>query len=450
MSPSAHRRIVGSVKLRILAASLVALSASAQTGLSLRDAVRMALTSHPSMEAGTARIQAAESRIGQARSGRLPRVQYMESFQSGNNPVYVFGSLLTQRQFTAANFALSSLNAPDPLNNFQSTLTAEHLVYDFGGLKNSIKAAELGKAMSEQEKKAAELALIAGVARAYHGVTLTGESLKVAREALTSAEADQKRAETVRNAGMATDADVLSANVQVAAMREQVIRAEADLKVARAALNEAMGQPLDTQFELTTALTVAPPPTAQTTLDRPEISALRLARQAADAQAAGARAGYRPQIFLRGVLEADRQQFVTKGGGNWMFAAGLKWTLFDGYRTRQAIAEAGAMAAVATAGEKQMTSAAKLEIRKAQAALEAGSERVKVSQAAVAQAEESLRIVRNRYSSGLATVTELLRTQTALAETRMRRLGAIYDERMAAVAMEQAQGILNGDSNVLQ
>ena len=450
MSPKGCGRIVAHVRLRILAASLIALSATAQTGLSLRDAVKTALTGHPAVEAGSARIQAAQSRIGQARSGRLPRVQYMETFQSGNNPVYVFGSLLTQRQFTSANFALNSLNRPNPLNNFQSQVTAEQLVYDFGGLKNGIKAAELGKAMSEQEKKGTELALIAGVARAYHGVTLAREALVVAREALQSAEADVKRAETVRAAGMATDADVLSINVHAAAMKEQVIRCQADVKVAQAALNDAMGLPLETEHELTTPLTPALAGSPQTTLDRPEIAGIRLARQAADTQAAGARAGYRPQIFVRGAFEADRQQFVTKGGSNWMIAAGLKWTLFDGYRTRQAIEEAKSMAAAAVAGERQMTSAARLEVRKAQAALEAGTERITVSEAAVAQAEESLRIVRNRYSGGLATVTDLLRTQTALAESRMRRLAAIYDQRMAAVAMEQAQGILNGDSNVLQ
>ena len=412
--------------------------------------MRLALSAHPAMEAGTARIQAAASRIGQARSARLPRVQYMETFQSGNNPVYVFGSLLTQRQFTAANFALNSLNQPDPLNNFQSMVSAEQLVYDFGGVKSAVRTAELGKAISEQEKKAAELALIAGVARAYHGVSLSREALKVAREALQSAEADLKRAETVRAAGMATDADVLSIQVHVAAMKEQVIRRDADLKVALASLNDALGAPLDTEHTLSTPLTPAPLAPAQETVDRPEIAGMRLARQAAEAQAAGARSLYRPQIFVRGAFEADRQQFVTKGGSNWMFAAGLKWTLFDGYRTRQAVAEARSMAAAAAAGERQMTSSARLEVRKARAALDAGTERIAVSEAAILQAEESLRIVRNRYSGGLATVTDLLRTQTALAESRMRRLAAVYDQRMAAVALEQAEGILNGDSNVLQ
>lgn len=450
MSRNAWRRIWKYVRTRILTLSLLALGAAAQEPLTLQDAVRQALKQHPSLDAAAARIEAAGARVGQARSGRLPRVQYMESYQRGNNPVYVFGALLTQRQFTAANFDIARLNRPDALNNFQSTVSAEQLVYDFGGVKNSIRAAELGRKMTETEKKASELALIAGVAKAYHGVTLARQGLEVAREALKTAEADRKRAETIRDAGMATEADVLSIGVQVAAMKEAVIRREADVKVAAAALNEALGLPLETPHQLTTALTPVAGATGESAAARPELEHLRLARQAAEAQAEGARAGYLPRIGLRGAIEADRQQFVNKGGANWMFAASLQWNLFDGQRTKETVAEAKAMAAVAQASEKQYMNALKLEVTKARADFDAATERIKVTEASVAQAEESLRILRNRYSNGLATVTDLLRAQTGVLDAKTRRLAAVYDQRIAALEVERSAGILNGDSNVLQ
>ncbi len=112
----------------------------------------------------------------------------------------MFGALLTQRQFTAANFDLRSLNRPDALNNFQTQLTAEQLVYDFGGRKNGVISAEIGKKMTEEDRRRAELQLIANVARTYHGVTLSRQALQVAEEAVKSAEADLKRAESVQAA----------------------------------------------------------------------------------------------------------------------------------------------------------------------------------------------------------------------------------------------------------
>ena len=440
---------MANVRKPIFPLVLLAWAASGQTPLTLKDAVKQALARHPSLEAAGARIQAAASRVGQARSGYLPRVQYMENLMRGDNPVYVFGSLLTQRQFTAANFDIGRLNRPDALNNFQTMITADQLIYDFGGVKYGVKAAELGRKITEAEKRAAELDLVAHVARAYHGVTLATRALEVARDALKTAEADLKRAQTVRDAGLATEADVLAVQVHVAAMKEQVVRREADLKVARAALNEALGLPLDTPHELITPLMPAPPVEVSSPGLRPEIERIRLARQAADAQARSARAGYLPQIAFRATIEADRQEFFNKGGGNWLVMGSVRWNLFDGNRTRETVAEARAMASAAAAAEKQFDNALRLELTKALAGFDAATERIAVTEAGVAQAEESLRIIRNRYSNGLATVTDLLRAQTALLDARTRRLAAVHDQRLAAVEVERSAGRLNGDSNVL-
>ena len=65
-------------------------------------------------------------------------------------------------------------------------------------------------------------------------------------------------------------------------------------------------------------------------------------------------------------------------------------------------------------------------------------------------AEESLRITRNRYDAGLTTITELLRNETAYLETKTRHLEAVYQQRVAATALELASGTLSGDSDALK
>jgi len=433
------------------------LTLCAQTPLTLPEAVKLALTRHPSLEAATARVEAAGSRIAQARSGWLPRATYTEGFQSGNNPVYVFGALLTQRQFTADNFNLGALNRPDALNNFQSQVSVDQTVFDFGATSNAIKAARIGKKMTEEERRRAELALIAGVARAYHGVGLAEQNLQLAEESLKSANADLDRARSLQRAGVATDADVLSVQVHAAAMSEYRARAAADVRIAHAALNEALGLPLDDTHTLTTPMESPRLPAetgaaleSQAAQLRPELLSARLGKELSTAQESGAKAQYWPVIGLHGIFEADRQNFASKGGANWMFAASARWTLFDGNRTRAAVAEARHMKVAAAASERQMDAAVRLEVRRAEANLDASRERVATTRDSVAQAEESLRIIRNRYSSGLATVTDLLRSETALLEAKTRRIAALYDQRTAAVQLEAATGALNGDSDVLK
>lgn len=435
-----------------IATTLSAAAALAQTPLSLTDAVRMALDRHPSLEAAKAQIQAAGSRVERARAARLPKVGWTESFQTSNNPVFAFGSLLNQRRFSEANFRIDSLNSPGFVNNFQTVVSAEQSLYDGGAVKAQIRAAGLGKEIEEERRKGMAMQRIAAVAQRYHAVWLAEEALAVAEGAQKSAEADLERAEAVRAAGMNTDADVLSIRVHAAAVREQVIERGEDVRVARASLNEAMGVGLETTYQLTTPLSARTPapPALQLAASRPDLRSAALAGEAAAAQKDAARSALYPQVALRGVFEADRGRFVTQAGANWFAGVTVRWNLFNGGADKRAVDEASHQIAAAQAGARQARQAAELELRQAEANLRAATDRIAVTGAAVQYAEESLRIVKNRYAAGLATVQDLLRNESALLDARNRRVRALYDQRLAAVVAELAAGTLTGDSDVLR
>ena len=429
----------------------------AQQPLTLEEAVRTAVRLHPAMQSAASNSNVAAARVTQARSGYLPRVTYSESFARSDNPVFVFSSLLTQRQFTTSNFAIDSLNRPDFLNHLQSTVGVEQSVYDWGSTSAQVRSAELNRTATEHAKRRTELDIVAGVVRAYFNAVLAKESLETARAALVSANADMTRAETVRKAGMSTDADVLSIRVHLAGIREAEIRRGYDAEVTMAALNEALGMPLDTQHTLQTPL-VPIEITGHSIGDleataagkRPETKLTALAADVYAQQRIAARSTLLPQVGVRGVFEADRPRFVNRGGANWLLAATVRWNLFDGNAARARMAEASAAETAARAQERQANAGVRLDVRKAWADLRSADERIAVTTAAVAQAEESLRINKNRYDAGLATVTDLLRTETALLETKNRRLAAIHDQRVAAAQLLLAAGTLTSDSEVLK
>ncbi len=383
-------------------------------------------------------------------------MNYSESWQRSDNPVFVFSSLLTQHQFSEQNFAIGPLNRPAAMNNFQSQVALDQTVWDAGMTKGRVRSAELGEQAAGEDQRRTRLELIAGVVRSYNGVVLSQESLKVAREAVRSAAADLKRAETVRGAGMATDADVLAIRVHLAGMREQEIRRAYDEEIARAALNDALGLPLDTRHEVSTPLTplaaMETPVTRQEESareSRPEARQVRLSASLAQTQSQTARSALLPQVSFRVAFEADRQRFINRGGANWFAGAFVRWNLFNGFADKARIEEANEAIIRAKAQERQVASAVSLQVRRAYLDLKAAEERIQVAEAAVAEAEENLRIVKNRYENGLNNVTELLRSETALLETSLRRLVAVHDQRLAAAALELAAGTLSADSSVL-
>ena len=372
-------------------------------------------------------------------------------------PFSFFGSLLTQHQFTEQNFDLGTLNSPNFINNFQSQISVDQVLFDAGATKAQVHSAEAGSKIAVEDERRTRMGVIAGITGAYYGAVLAKQRLAVAQEALRSAEADLHRAETIRTAGMSTDADVLSMRVHQADMKEREIQARYALDVASAALNDALGQPLESQHDLSTPLLAANLPSA--TLDgldktsvqeRPDARQAGLSVRAAESQSSAARSALFPRISVRGVFEDDRQTFATRGGANWFFGASLQWNLFNGFADKSRREETTQLVAAARAQQKQTESAVRLEVRRAYADWKGAQERIGVATAAVAEAEESLRITRNRYEAGLTTVTDLLRNETAWLETQTRHLEAVYQQRLAATSLELAAGTLTGDSDALK
>ena len=429
---------------------------AAQDALSLREAVDIALTSNPGIEAAAAGEQQAEAGIRVARAGRLPSVTVAESYTRSNNPVFVFGSLLNQRRFGPSNFEIDRLNNPDALNLFQSVVRAEQVLFDANRAKHAIRAARLRRQLSAEQHRAEEAAAILAVVRTYFGVALADESLGVAEQTKKTIEADLARAQALLDAGMTTKSDVLSVKVHLAAVEEERIRAASQAEIARAALNDALGLALDQPHSLVTSLdpmAVRPDGLERfvnAAVQHPDLRGAALGTEVAAAETKVAKTALWPTVTAQAMAEADRGRFASQAGGNWLAGVSLQWQVWKGSENRARVAAARYAEDRAEAQRRRIESGVQLRVRRAYSEWKAAGARVTVAEAAVSEAQESHRIIQNRYDNGLADVTELIRGQTASMSTSFRRLAALYDVRVARAVLDEAAGILTADSEALQ
>ena len=445
------------MKAVIVSALCLAGAAFGQDRLTLQEAVRTALESHPALEAAAAESSQAEAGVEIARSGMAPRVSLTETYMRSNNPVFAFSSLLNQRRFTESDFAIDSLNSPNSIQNFQSAVRVEQVLFDAKRTKHAVRAARLRTDLSEQARRRAESDVLLAAARTYFGALTADEAVAVADVTMESVREDLRRATHLQEAGLATLADVRAVEARLAAIEEQRIRARTDAETARAALNDALGLSLDRSFTLVSALDAKPAVPGELdhylTLaleNRPDLTQAAIAGRVAEEERRSAESDLWPMIVAQGQLQADAQRFVTRGGGSWMAGVALQWDVWKGAEKRSRITAAKYGEQKAAALERRARSGALLQVRSAFGEHRSASERVTAAQAAVAQAEESLRIVRNRYEAGLETVTAVLQSETALTEAKFRRLAAQYDRRVSRVALEHAAGVLTADSEVLR
>src|SRR5262245_11571942 len=223
--------------------------AFAQPSLSLSEAIRRARTYNPDVGTALATEREAAERVAQARGGYFPRVDVAESWQRGNYPVFVFGTLLAQGRFTAADFALDALNHPAATNNFRAAFSVEQPLFD-RSTAVQVSAATIGRDMAAIGRELVNHDLASAVTDAFGRVLVAAATGRSAAAALETVRADRELAGYRRVAGRATDADVLQLDVHLARTLERQVQAASDERIARARLNQLMGEPLAAMFSL--------------------------------------------------------------------------------------------------------------------------------------------------------------------------------------------------------
>ena len=132
-------------------------TAAAQPPLTLDEAVQAAVALSSESTVARAAVREAQERIPQARAAYLPSVDFAQTWQRGNQPVFVFGSLLAQRQFTDRDFALSQLNTPAPITNNRSAFSVEQLIFDGGRTRAEARSASLGAQIAREGERQVRL-----------------------------------------------------------------------------------------------------------------------------------------------------------------------------------------------------------------------------------------------------------------------------------------------------
>lgn len=428
-----------------LAALAGAGSARAQDLLTLDAALARATQQHPAVRGAEAAVRESAARIRLARAGWLPRLDASESWQRGNQPVFVFGSLLAQRRFGESNFRIDTLNQPDAVSNHRLGFAVEQVLFDGLRTPSAVRAASLGRDVADAERRDVVASLKVGVTQAYGQTLIAQAQGRAASAAVLAAEEDVRRAEHRRDAGMGTESDVLALRVHLALVRERQIVAASQEVTARATLNEAMGEPIDRVFQVAPAPleTGAVPPLAdleaEALASRPDvlraIAQERLAREAITQ----ARSGFYPQAALQGVYETNGATMSSRTS-SWTVGAVLRWNLLGGWADAARLGEARAALERARAGRSQREARVRVEIRTAAAGIEAARARVEVGRTLRAQARESERIVRDRYEAGLATVGDLLRSANAVLDAESHHTAALVDALVSAAQLERARG----------
>lgn len=425
--------------------------------LTLQQAVKIALEKNPLRKVALADTKVASADIREARSVFLPRLSFSETATRGNDPVYVFGSELRQQRFTSADFALNKLNTPTPFGNFSTRFGGTWNLFDsFANWHGMNRAKQMNDAAGHQLGRT-EQEIVYRVVDAYYGVLLAAKQLEVAEQAAKTSQSIMDRSQARFDSGLVVESDLLTAKVRMAGRQQELIRARNNLDLARAQLSTAMGVPVDSLFQPAEALAerTLPVPVLeevekQALTLRPDLKRIHAEEAAQQQSVAIAKSAFGPRVNAFAGWEMDNPTFVAGGGGNnWLGGVEVQFDIFQGGAKRAELSRERALEERVTAMKQVASDGIRLEVRRAYYSLDSARQEVEVARAAIAQAQESLRINQDRYESGLTTITDLLGAEEAMRRSQTDYWEAVYRFHTSYANLELASGALNPQSPVV-
>ncbi len=411
--------------------------------LSLKEALAIALEQNPDVAEAHSRLAEAEARLRIVRAGGQPTLKARGAYDHWTED---------QRLLPATKNGEPGVFGPQVLG---AELVATMPLYTGGRVSAETDVAGWGrKAAMEQFARAREL-LAYQVTALFYGLLAQDEVLRSLETVVHAMDEQQRSVQALVDAEKAARVDLLRANVRRAELYERQVRERSNRAVQQRAWAALLGlgdtAAPEAQGKLQMSEVAACPDAAEcmkkALVQRADYRAALAAVSAAEAGVRAARAGYRPTVAAQasyGVrwmpdpsdqTEATDDQVEVGRAG-----VVLEVPLFDGRLTGAKVAEQAARLRGAQERLRKLELQIRFEVETALSDIAAARERVRTAEQAVGQAEESFRIMKEKYDLGKGTMTDVLDAQTALVTAQTSYARALADLAVAEARRKLAVG----------
>jgi outer membrane protein len=410
--------------------------------LTLSQALETAQQHQPQLWQARANAEAASARADELRAPILPQLTLTAGYQRTTaNFVARPGSVPSA--FTMGQSSTSL----DSFNFWTSGLTLNQYIWDFGVTTDRWRSSRAAAESLNQTSRAVEQQIIAGVRAAYFNARAQLSLIQVARENLANLELHLKQIEGFAAAGTRPKIDLAQARADRAQGQVQLISAQNAYAVAKAQLNQAIGETGTTDYDVQDE---ALPPIpgedgdlaallADALHARPELAALERQIRAQELLVSSAKGAYGPALGAA-MSVTDSGVELTNLTWNWNASLNLSWGLFQGLLTRSQVREAKANLSVVQAQRAGIVNQVRVEVEQAQLQVRAAKATIAAVGEALFNSRERLRLAEGRYQSGVGNVIELGDAQVAAATAAAQSIQAEYNLATARAALLKALG----------
>jgi outer membrane protein TolC len=348
--------------------------------------------------------------------------------------------------------ALAPLNRYDRLESRNYELTLTQPLFTWGQVEAAIRAAKFGLASADDLLRLYRQAALRDVSAAFYDSLLAKEFSKIAQQSL---EQRVKHLDETRRkfaVGVATEYDVLAAEVAVENARPEAIKTENQIRTSRERVRFLLGiseEEVDVAGRLYTPIeSVAQYEEALKGAyeKRPELAELRNRLGLYKELVTVAGAGNKPRLDLKATagykdlfLGHKENEYE---GKTWSVGLAITFPFFDGFRTKGKVAQAQSDVTSLKIDEAKMLDSISLQIRDTVNGVKEAGDIARGLVGTVSQAEKLLQMAEKGYEYGVKTRLEVEDAELNLSRARGNLARAYRDYLVAKVTLTWAMGIL--------
>ncbi len=430
----------------VFAVLLAAGEASAQPAalrVTLDEAVAKAVESSHRLAEVRARQQAAEATIEVRRRSDDPTLTASAGYTRTNH-IDEFGVPQPDGRLRVIY--------PDIPDNYRTRVELVWPVYTAGRTDALERAARAEATATGSDLAAARLDLRLEVSRAYWALVTARETVRVLEQALATADRSLADVRSRVDAGLLPPNDVSRSEAQRARSELLLVEAKGRVEIVSIDLSRLMGLPAPATIEPAEALDGstalsgdAAALESEALSSRPELAALKTRADGVNARLDAIASTRKPMVnFLSGYDVANPNPRIFPRQDKWQpsfdISFNVSWQFWDSGRAKADRAEALANQLVLQERQNEVTSQIQADVRRQLVELATSRAALAPARLALAAAQETRRVVNDRFEAGVATTLDVLDAQLAEMQADLERARVLADVRLNEARLTRVVG----------
>jgi len=403
--------------------------------LGLTAIIEQVINNYPSIKKAEQDIEAANARIGLAKSAYYPlinlSVQYMRL-----GPV---------TSLTIPNMGTFTMN---PANNYNAALNYSQTIYDFGKTSGKVDLENQNKQLSQLSVEQLKQQLSLSLLNHYYSVLYLQEAIKIKDEELKTLGEHLSFVEKQEATGTSTQYAILATKVRISATENQKVDLQTSLQVLQAQLNSFIGNPPEQPLAVKEELL---PPVLLATGDKlindayRQREELKMARQRSEIAStryriAGAANYPEFDLFASGGLKNGYIPDLNLIKANYVAGISFKLPIFDGnrvkYNRQQVQSEINSVEQDTELARRNIAN----EVIENRANVDASLKKIRQQELQLKQAQQAYELAQTSFKAGTITNLDLLDSETSLAESRLMLIKSKIDYTISLLKLKIATG----------